>query len=146
MKPNRIVFSLIFTSSLFAARFTIATFAGAPLGMTPEPAVGSYIGLAAAAVTDATGNTYFTTLNSIFKVDTTGVLTRVAGQWSAGFAGDGGPAVQARFSFGIGDTFEASGGSLAIDAQGNLHATMSYRQLHGWILPPLVICAVGAHC
>jgi len=24
-------------------------------------------------------------------------------------------------------------------------ATMSYRQLHGWILPPLVICAVGAH-
>ena len=25
-------------------------------------------------------------------------------------------------------------------------ATMSYRQLHGWILLPLVICAVGAHC
>ena len=24
-------------------------------------------------------------------------------------------------------------------------ATMSYRQLHGWILLPLVICAVGAH-
>src|ERR1700694_664385 len=24
-------------------------------------------------------------------------------------------------------------------------ATMSYRQIHGWILPPLVICAVGAH-
>jgi hypothetical protein len=24
-------------------------------------------------------------------------------------------------------------------------ATMSYRHLHGWILPPLVICAVGAH-
>src|SRR6202790_2686758 len=24
-------------------------------------------------------------------------------------------------------------------------ATTSYRQLHGWILPPLVICAVGAH-
>src|SRR5450759_4893761 len=25
-------------------------------------------------------------------------------------------------------------------------ATMSHRQLHGWILLPLVICAVGAHC
>src|ERR1700726_3179450 len=25
-------------------------------------------------------------------------------------------------------------------------ATMPYRQLHGWILLPLVICAVGAHC
>src|SRR5436190_2230750 len=24
-------------------------------------------------------------------------------------------------------------------------ATTSYRQLHGWILLPLVICAVGAH-
>ena len=26
-----------------------------------------------------------------------------------------------------------------------LSATTSYRQLHGWVLPPLVICAVGAH-
>jgi hypothetical protein len=26
-----------------------------------------------------------------------------------------------------------------------LGATMSHRQLHGWILLPLVICAVGAH-
>jgi len=26
---------------------------------------------------------------------------------------------------------------------GGYHA---YRQLHGWILLPLVICAVGAHC
>src|ERR1700688_3836096 len=25
-------------------------------------------------------------------------------------------------------------------------ATMSHRQLHGWILLPLVMCAVGAHC
>jgi hypothetical protein len=25
-------------------------------------------------------------------------------------------------------------------------ATMSHRQLHRWNLPPLMICALGAHC
>ena len=33
--------------------------------------------------------------------------------------------------------------SYPTDPLGSYHV---YRQLHGWILPPLVICAVGAHC
>ena len=34
---------------------------------------------------------------------------------------------------------------IAEDVLSGNPATTSYRQLHGWILLPLVICAVGAH-
>ena len=46
---------------------------------------------------DAAGNVYFASQlqNSVFKVDTTGVMTRIAGTGVAGYSGDSGPWLQA---------------------------------------------------
>jgi len=87
-----------FIASLMALgqRFVISTFAGGPPGASvPVPALNvdfSYVQFVAA---DASGNFYFSTdLNCVFKVDSRGMLTRIAGNGAPGFSGDGGPAAQ----------------------------------------------------
>ena len=42
-------------------------------------------------------------------------------------------------------TFAAANGVRTANFDQNNDLVMSYRQLHGWILLPLVFCAVGAH-
>jgi trimeric autotransporter adhesin len=47
---------------------------------------------------DSSGNLYFASLSRIRKVDiTTGKLSTIAGSWTSGYGGDGGPATQASF-------------------------------------------------
>jgi uncharacterized protein (TIGR03437 family) len=60
---------------------------------------------------DASGNFYFGSIHSIFRVDPSGTLTRVAGNGRAGYSGDGGPATSAQFQFPDG---------IALDPAGNL--------------------------
>jgi hypothetical protein len=62
---------------------------------------------------DANGNVYFSSwYEGVWKVDSQGVTTRVAGNGTAGFSGDGGPATDAQTSGVTG---------LALDNQGNLY-------------------------
>ncbi len=87
-------------------------------------AANTAIGWATAVTTDPAGNVYFISSNSVFKVDSRGVLTRIAGNLKPGYSGDGGPAIDAELytddlvnetpAFGI-----PSG--LAIDSKGNLY-------------------------
>ena len=64
--------------------------------------------------TDASGNLFLGdgTLNRIFKMSPAGILTTVVGNGTPGFAGDGGPAVQAQFN----NSFPR----LTVDSAGNL--------------------------
>lgn len=64
-----------------------------------------------AATGDASGNLYLLDGNCVLKQTPSGVLTTLAGMVSAGFAGDGGPAIDAQFN---------SPSALAVDAAGNL--------------------------
>ena len=88
-----------------ALRFAISTYAGGPLASTPVTAVNTAIGAPQGITTDYDGNVYFTSVApgylhrryAVFKLDTSGVLTRVAGDTGAGVAGDGGPAINAQF-------------------------------------------------
>jgi trimeric autotransporter adhesin len=98
----------------------ISTFAGGPPGGNgPIPALNVDFAPAQFVAADASGTFYFSTaLNCVFKVDSKGMLTRIAGNGAAGFYGDGGPATQSAVKFsneGIG------GGSLGVDAQGNIY-------------------------
>src|SRR5207302_1615250 len=61
---------------------------------------------------DPSGNIFFITNNTVFKVDTAGTLGRVAGNARVGFAGDGGQSGGAQFS-------NPSG--LVVDNAGNLY-------------------------
>lgn len=64
-------------------------------------------------VVDAQGNTYIShrSKNRIRKIGVDGIITTVAGNGTAGFSGDGGPAWKASFNFPAG---------LCLDNQGNL--------------------------
>ena len=109
----------VFLSSLPGAQaspadqYFIATAAGGAPPPTPMPAANASVSLTEGVATDAAGNTYFSSvLSCVFKVDTHGMLTRVAGTCRTGYSGDGGQATSAQLNGGDG---------LAVDAVGNLY-------------------------
>src|SRR6185312_8902972 len=89
------------------------------------------IGAPGAIAADVAGNVYFSVPNLIFKVDTRGALTRVAGSLDAGDAGDGGPALVARLDFPlwypnrIADPldFDPCIGALAVGAERDIYVS-----------------------
>jgi sugar lactone lactonase YvrE len=64
---------------------------------------------------DARGNLYISGQARIRKVDTSGVITTLAGTGEAGFAGDGGPAVAAQLRFVTGIAADKEGNVFFID-------------------------------
>ena len=60
---------------------------------------------------DANGNIYFTDFlnHRIRKIDTSGIITSIAGTGKKGFSGDGGPATQARLNLPSGLALEGHG-------------------------------------
>jgi hypothetical protein len=73
--------------TLCAQQYVISTIAGGAPPPTPAPAVSVSIGGPQGVAVDAAGNAYFTSSNSIFKLDQSGVLTRVAGNSRYGYSG-----------------------------------------------------------
>ena len=104
---------LAFCAAGMAQQYSISTVAGAtPLLGQSVTAVGASIGHPVRVTADKAGNFYFSSLNSVFKVNSAGMLTLVAGTTHAGYSGDGGPAVKAQLN---------SPQGLAIDSKGNLY-------------------------
>ena len=94
-----------------SAQDIITTVAGG--GPNNVPAVSANIDNPVGVAFEAAGNLFISVLgnNRIFKVDTSGQLTVVAGIGISGFSGDGGPATSARLSSPYG---------VAVDGAGNL--------------------------
>ena len=71
---------------------------------------------ALAVAVDSSGNVFIADVQtfSVRKVNAAGIVSTVAGSGVAGFSGDGGPGLKARFGFG-------SVPALALDKQGNLY-------------------------
>ena len=101
---------LFFAGTLCAQQYVISTIAG---GAPPPsgPALSASIGQPVGLVTDSSGSAWFSSLNCVFKVDSSGVLTRIAGNSRPGYSGDGGPATAAQLN---------RPGGLAMDSAGNL--------------------------
>jgi hypothetical protein len=68
---------------------------------------------------DLTGNMYISDYadGRIRKLDVNGIISTVAGFGSRGFAGDGGPALQAQFDYGSGLAIGAQGDILLFDGE-----------------------------
>ncbi len=98
--------------TLPAQQYTISTLAGGVPPPTPAPALSVGIGAVQAVATDTFGNVYFSSLNCVFKLDSTGTVTRYAGNSRAYSAGDGGAAINAALY---------SPTALATDSSGNLY-------------------------
>ncbi len=103
---------LLASTAASAQQYVISTIAGGAPPATP-PGLGLVLGSVLGVVADAGGNVYLASsdLNAVFRLDSSGVLTRVAGNSRTGYSGDGGPATNARIT---------SPKGLALDAAGNL--------------------------
>src|ERR1017187_4986606 len=95
----------------FAQQYTISTVAGGAPPATPVTALNASIGQPRKLAVSGS-NVYFSSGNSVFKIDASGTLTLIAGNSRAGFSGDGGPAVNAQLNAPQG---------LALDAAGNVY-------------------------
>jgi sugar lactone lactonase YvrE len=111
-KSLGIALALLAVCGAARAQYLITTVAGGGLPPTAAPATASALPQPQGIVVDGSGNAYFAAANCVFKVDASGVLTRVAGGQQAGYAGDNGPAVNALL---------AGPEGLALDGAGNLY-------------------------
>jgi uncharacterized repeat protein (TIGR01451 family) len=108
----------------------------------PTAALGTAVNLPPAngVAVDSAGNTYISAQNvsAIYKLDTSGVLTRYAGTGICGFSGDGGPATQAQICYPNG---------LAVDSFGVLYIADSGNARIRTVTPKGVIGTVaGGTC
>jgi len=104
--------SLVMSWSTFGQTYTISTFAGGGLPVN-IPGTSANLGGPQPVATDSTGNLSFANQNTVLRLDaTTDVLTLVAGNGTAGFSGDSGPATSAQLN-GPAD--------VAVDSAGNLY-------------------------
>ena len=104
---------LLIGGTVWAQQYLIATVAGGGLPPTPAPAASTAIEYPLSVAADSVGNVYFIANNSVFKVDASGVLTRVAGSSTEmGYSGDDGLATSAQL---------ANPQGLAVDGSGNLY-------------------------
>jgi len=107
-----ICFGLLAAFSASAQQYAVSTVAGRALPPTPAPALSSSIGNTNSVARDAAGDIYFSSDECVFKVDTNGILTLVAGNSTSGYSGDGGPAINAQLSNPWG---------VAVDQAGNVY-------------------------
>ncbi|MBI4463267.1 MAG: DUF11 domain-containing protein, partial [Acidobacteria bacterium] len=91
----------------------ITTVAGGGIGGDGGPATSAALDIPQGVAVDAAGNLFIAEFDTprVRKVDTAGIITTVAGNGTAGFFGDGGPATSALLD-------EPAG--VAVDAAGNL--------------------------
>jgi uncharacterized protein (TIGR03437 family) len=116
----RTVCLLAGASVALAQQYTISTVAGGAPPSTPAAATSTPIGRPNRVTLDSSGNLYFSSsINCVFKLSTSGVLTLVAGNSRAGFSGDGGPAVAAQLNSPQGLVFDSSGNLYIADSGNN---------------------------
>src|SRR4051795_7759055 len=84
-------------ATAFAQQYSISTVAGGAPPATPASAVSTSIGVPHKLMVSGS-NLYFSAGNSVFRMDSGGTLTLIAGNSRAGFSGDGGPAVNAQLN------------------------------------------------
>ncbi len=105
--------STIINGGATASAYLIGTVAGGGLPATPAPATGVALASPVSVTVDANGNLYLSADNCVYKADTSGTLTRVAGSSTVpDFSGDGGPAASARLSYPE---------RIAVDSVGNIY-------------------------
>jgi uncharacterized protein (TIGR03437 family) len=90
---------------------------------------------------DSAGNVFFASANAVFKLDTAGMVTRVAGTGVASYLGDGGSALLAELNLWAISLPEISG--LALDSAGNLYIADTGNQRIRKVAPNGIITTIA---
>ena len=102
-----------------AQQYLISTVAGGAPVPTPSLATTAPVGFPQTVATDASGNAYFTSLNCVYVVTTTGAIYQLAGNARAGYSGDGGPGLNAQLSSPVGLAIDSAGNVVIADSGNN---------------------------
>lgn len=110
-----VALAFVLAPQVLLAQYAITTVAGG--GPNNLTALNASIGYPGSVALDAAGNIYIADSysNHIFKVDTTGNLTVVAGNGTPGYSGDGGPATSAALNNPEGVFVDGSGNIFIAD-------------------------------
>ncbi len=100
-------------------QYLIKTVAGGAPPVSPIVGYQASIGDPPRVAVDASGKVYFGSLSSVFAVDRSGILTRVAGTGRRGYSGDGGPATSAQLGVPNGIVADTSGNLYVSDPASN---------------------------
>ena len=115
----RFISLLAGASIALAQQYSISTVAGGAPPATPAAAASISMGQPGRVALDAAGNLYFSASNCVFKIDSTGTVTLIAGTSRAGFSGDGGLAVNAQLNSPQGIAFDPNGNMYIADSRNN---------------------------
>ena len=109
-----LVLAVLLVRDGLAQSYIIDTFAGTTFGGDGGPATDAILSWAGGVAVDLAGNVLIADTGNqrIRRVDTSGLITTIAGTGSQGYSGDGGPATEARLSFPLG---------VAVDIAGNVY-------------------------
>ncbi|MBZ5725338.1 MAG: hypothetical protein LAP87_10100 [Acidobacteriia bacterium] len=111
---GRVVLTLILSGCALGQPYTISTFAGGGLPVN-IPATSASLGGVGGVAADHSGNLFIVSgLNVVLRLDAASkVLTLLAGNGTAGFSGDNGPAINAQFA--------GPPEGIAVDSAGNVY-------------------------
>src|SRR5690349_9855309 len=96
--PVRVAMWLLSGSALLAQPYTISTIAGGGPPPSFVPALAVSVPVTGGIAANDAGDVYFSSIDSVVKVDAKGILTRLAGTGRHGSSGDGGPATSAQLA------------------------------------------------
>ena len=136
---------VLLSSAASAQQYVISTYAGgAPPVAVPVQGTSISIGGPIGVAIDEKGNVYFASpdLDTVFKLDASGVLARIAGSSKRGYAGGGGPATEAQLNLIFGNSAAPSSG-LAIDKAGNLFIADTSNQCVRRVSPTGIMTTVA---
>jgi sugar lactone lactonase YvrE len=118
----------------------ISTIAGSYIaGYTGDggPATDALLNTPNSVIADKKGNVYFSDYNSIRKIDTSGIISTIAGfDTSSGYSGDNGPATTALFHTPV---------NMALDGFGNLYVADVFNNRIRKISPAGIITTVAGN-
>jgi len=117
-----LLFAFLFFSFSFKAQIIITVAGNHAAGYTGDggPAISAELWQPSGTAVDASGNIFIAdaTNNCIRKVNSSGIITTVAGNGTSVFSGDGGPAISAGMYYPTSVAFDAAG-NLFIAASGD---------------------------